>query len=210
MAAFSVKWFNDNTSYRKVYIILILLSVLFPQQSCAWTSGATNFVVHKDGNSMNANHPFIDQSDIFLCPAFMNNGDYSLIQPHCNIEYMNTDIHEHSDIANYPFVDQSVYYQCPEPTYGDDYCLIQPNQNTQCKITDIHQDLDAQYHFSPMSMPNGFLFFAVCLPSYVPIEHYQSNLSHFSYSKDDGNTDAQNEDVVSYHETPGNVYTPNR
>ena len=165
MAAFSVKCLNDNTSYRKVYIVLILLLIFFPRDISAWTSGATNFVVNKDGNSMNTDYPFIDQSDIFPCPAFMDGGDYSL-----NL----------------------------------------PKQNTQCRITDIQQDLDPHYHFSAMSMPNGFVFFAVCLPSYVPIEHHQSNLSHFSYSKDDENSDAQNGDVVSYHETTGNVYTPNR
>ena len=123
---------------------------------------------------------------------------------------LNQNDDRNSSDANYSFIVQSDYYQCPKPTHDDDNCLIQPNKNTQCKITDIQQDLDPHYHFSPMPMPNDFVFFAVCLPSYVPIEHYQSNLSHFPYSMDDGNTDAQNGDVVSYHETPGNVYALNR
>ena len=103
MAPVAVKLAEFNTKCRKVYIALTLLSILFLHETCT----RTPLVMTKERDSMNANHPFIDQSDNFQCSAHIDGEDYSMIQPHDTTKILITNIHEYSD-TEYPILPSSM------------------------------------------------------------------------------------------------------
>ena len=103
MALVAVKLADYNTTYRNVYIALTLLSIVFVHETCTWTP----LVMNKERDSMNVNHPFIDQSDNFQCSAHIDGEDYSLIQPQDTTECLITNIHEFLD-TEYPNLPSSM------------------------------------------------------------------------------------------------------
>ena len=115
MAPLAVKLAVFDTLYRKVYIALTLLSIVFLHETCT----RTPLVMNKERNSMNANHPFIDQSDNFQCSKHIDGEDHSMIPPNDTNQCLITNIHEHP-LTEYPIFPSSM----PIPTVLFPVCFL--------------------------------------------------------------------------------------
>ena len=93
MAPVAVKLADFNTKCRKVSIALTVLLIVVLHETCTWIPLAMN----KERDLMNANHPFIDQSDNFQSFADIDGQDYSMIPPNDTTQFLITNIHEYSD-----------------------------------------------------------------------------------------------------------------
>ena len=97
MTPVAVKSVDFNTPYRKVCIALTLVSIVILHETRTWTP----LVMNQEREPMNANHPFIDQSDNFQCSAHIDGEDHSMIQPHDTTQCLITNIHEYLDTDYY-------------------------------------------------------------------------------------------------------------